>query len=181
VVPIRDAGDEFAFRHALVREAIYGDLLPGERNRLHGRFAAAIEAMPGVRSYGNAALAYHWFEAHDLPRAFDASLAAAVDAIAMHGYADAQSHYDRAIELWDQVPNAPERAGRDRAALLEQAAAVAAVTDTGRALALISMAIGAAGPDADPVRLALLKAALGRNAWLGGDGVTALAASREAA
>ena len=179
VVPINDGGDDFVFRHALVREAIYGDLLPGERNRLHARFAVAIEAM-GPRSGRNAALAYHWFAAHDLPHAFEASLAAADDAIAMHGYANAQNHYDRAIELWDQVPNAAERAGRDRTALLEQAAAVAAVTDTGRALALISMAIEAAGPDADPVRLALLKAALGRNAWLGGDGVTALAASKEA-
>ncbi len=181
VVPIHDGGDDFIFRHALVREAIYGDLLPGERNRLHGRFAAAIEAIPGARSGRNSALAYHWFAAHDLPRAFDASLAAADDAIAMYGYANAQNHYDRAIELWDQVPNAAERAGRDHIALLEQAAAVAAVTDTGRALALISMAIAAAGPDADPVRLAQLKAALGRNAWLGGDGVTALAASKEAA
>jgi DNA-binding CsgD family transcriptional regulator len=175
-----DGGDDFVFRHALVREAIYGDLLPGERNRLHGRYAAAIEAMPGKGSYSNAALAYHWFAAHDLPRAFDASLAAADDAIAMHGYADAQDHYDRAIELWDQVPNAAERAGRDRAALLEQAAAVASVSDTGRALALISAAISAAGPDADPVRLALLQAALSRYAWLVGDGVSALAACHEA-
>ena len=180
VAPIPDAGDEFTFRHALVREAIYGDLLPGERNRLHGRFAAAIEAMPGTRSYGNAALAYHWFAAHNLPRAFDASLAAADDAIAMHGYADAQNHYDRAIELWDQVPNAAERAGRDHIALLEQAAAVAAVSDTGRSLALISMAISAAGRDVDPVRLGLLKAAFGRYAWLEGDGVSALAACHEA-
>jgi DNA-binding CsgD family transcriptional regulator len=181
VVPIHDGGDEFVFRHALVREAIYGDLLPGERNRLHGRFAAAIEAMPGTRSYGNAALAYHWFAAHDLPRAFDASLAAADDAIAMHGYADAQNHYDRAIELWDQVPNAAERAARDFAALLQEAAAVATISDTGRAIALISMAIAAAGDRADPVRLALLKAALGRYAWLEGDGVSALGACREAA
>ena len=181
VVPIQDGADEFAFRHALVREAIYGDLLPGERNRLHGRFAAAIEAMPGTRSYGSAALAYHWFAAHDLPRAFDASLAAADDAIAMHGYADAQNHYDRAIELWDQVPNAAARSGLDLAGLLERAAATAEITDSGRALALVTMAIDAVGSDADPVRLALLTDRFGRYAWQAGDGVTALEACHRAA
>jgi hypothetical protein len=31
--------DTYSFRHALIREAVYADLLPGERVRLHGAFA----------------------------------------------------------------------------------------------------------------------------------------------
>ena len=36
-------GGAFAFRHALLREAVYDDLLPTQREQLHGRFAAALE------------------------------------------------------------------------------------------------------------------------------------------
>ena len=32
----------YTFRHALIREAIYSDLLPGERTRLHARFAELL-------------------------------------------------------------------------------------------------------------------------------------------
>jgi DNA-binding NarL/FixJ family response regulator len=36
------AGDGYDFRHALIRQAVYEDLLPGERARLHARYAAAL-------------------------------------------------------------------------------------------------------------------------------------------
>ena len=39
---VPDGPDGYRFRHALLREAVYGDLLPGERTRLHGRFAALL-------------------------------------------------------------------------------------------------------------------------------------------
>ena len=39
--------DGYAFRHGLIREAIYDDLLPGERTRLHTRFAEALGSDPG--------------------------------------------------------------------------------------------------------------------------------------
>jgi predicted ATPase len=38
----------YSFRHALIREAVYEDLLPGEGQRLHARFAAALEADPSL-------------------------------------------------------------------------------------------------------------------------------------
>jgi hypothetical protein len=39
--------DAYGFRHALVGEAVYSDLLPGERSELHARLAAALEREPG--------------------------------------------------------------------------------------------------------------------------------------
>jgi predicted ATPase len=37
-------GDGYLFRHALLAEAVYGELLPGERVRLHTALAGALEA-----------------------------------------------------------------------------------------------------------------------------------------
>ena len=42
------AGDLYSFRHALGHEAVYGDLLPGERAALHERVAVALAAHPGA-------------------------------------------------------------------------------------------------------------------------------------
>ena len=37
-----DGPDGYRFRHALLREAVYGDLMPGERTRLHARLASLL-------------------------------------------------------------------------------------------------------------------------------------------
>ena len=47
LVPDGERG--YAFRHALLREAIYADLLPGERTRLHGRLAELLRRRAGNR------------------------------------------------------------------------------------------------------------------------------------
>lgn len=36
--------DSYAFRHAMLGEAVYDDLLPGERVRLHAAFVRALAA-----------------------------------------------------------------------------------------------------------------------------------------
>jgi predicted ATPase len=52
--------DGYAFRHALIREAMYEDLLPGERTRVHARFAEVIAADPSLAAGRQAiALAHH--------------------------------------------------------------------------------------------------------------------------
>ena len=72
------AGTErYAFRHALLQEAVYDDLLPGERSRLHSAFARTLEASAAGDPSRAAELAYHWYAAHDLPRALEASFVAA--------------------------------------------------------------------------------------------------------
>ena len=38
------AGDSLEFRHGLLREAVYDDLLPDERTRLHAELAAILQA-----------------------------------------------------------------------------------------------------------------------------------------
>ena len=65
-------GDRYAFRHALLGEAVYDDLLPGERVRLHDRLRRRARDGPDVT--GTAAeLARHARLAHDLETALLAS------------------------------------------------------------------------------------------------------------
>ncbi|MEV4259160.1 AAA family ATPase, partial [Spirillospora sp. NPDC049652] len=60
-------GDGYAFRHALIREAVHDDLLPGEHTRLHTRYAEALEndadLVPADRLWHE--LSHHWHAAHD--------------------------------------------------------------------------------------------------------------------
>lgn len=105
LVPTQD-GTGYRFRHALVREAVVDDLLPGERTRLNRRYAEALEANPSlVRADVCAArLASYWYKAHDAAKALPAVLAASVQARRRHAYAEQLRLLDRALELWDDAP-----------------------------------------------------------------------------
>jgi DNA-binding CsgD family transcriptional regulator/tetratricopeptide (TPR) repeat protein len=139
----------YRFRHALLREAVLADLLPGERVRLHAAIAAHLAATPGA---GTAAeRAHHARESNDLPGAFSASLEAAVDACRVGAPAEQLQHLEAALSLWVAVPGAQERAGRDQPTLVFETAAVArTVGEVHRAVALLRAALELLGPDADP-------------------------------
>ena len=49
-VLITDGDGRFLFRHALLREALYDDLLPGERGELHLSLARVYRPPPWVRT-----------------------------------------------------------------------------------------------------------------------------------
>ncbi|MGH8869115.1 MAG: helix-turn-helix transcriptional regulator [Actinomycetes bacterium] len=115
--------DAYRFRHALVREVVHGELLPGEHARLHLRFAEELEADPTLARDVRVAtaIAHHYHAAHDLNRALPALVRAADEARAVYAYAEQLAHLERALELWDRVPDAAERAGRDQVAVLRAA------------------------------------------------------------
>ena len=180
LVPLEVADEEtVAFRHSLIREVVYGELMPGERARLHADFAETLAKAEGAEPDAGQ-IAFHWYAAHDLPRALAASIEAAAAAEGLRAFADAQRDYERAIELWDRVPDVASRTGLDRIDVLERAARSAAMTDPPRAAALALEAIRSADGIADASRLGLLKERYGRYAWMAGDGFTALEACREA-
>ena len=182
LVPVDTGAEEaFIFRHSLLQEAIYGELLPGERARLHGRFADALaDVNHGMKDQDAAELAYHWYASHDLPRALEASVRAGGEAERMYALADAHAQFERALELWDRVPDASQRTGLDRIELLERTARAAAETMPPRAVALMREAVSQARNAADPTRLGLLNERLGRYLWNAGEGFTALETCREA-
>jgi tetratricopeptide (TPR) repeat protein len=163
-VLVRDP-DSYRFRHSLVREAIYGELLPGENRALHERYAKVLEA-------GNAPASetsFHWLAAHDLPRALSASMAAYDQAIASLAYASALQLGERSLELWDSVPDPESLAGRTKSELLVGVTNTARdAGDRKRGLALVSLAIAGTTSDDEVVRARLLFA---KAQMLGEEGV----------
>ena len=109
------AGGSYAFRHALLGEAVYDEMLASERRRLHAAFSAALASQSTPEGAAGAshlaALAHHASAANDLPLALRASIAAARASTATSGFFEAARAYERAIALWDSVPEA----GRPRA------------------------------------------------------------------
>src|SRR5690606_39224944 len=101
IIEFREDGG-YAFRHALLAEAVYDDLLPGERVRLHGAYVAALRA----RAVGGTAaeLARHAVLAHDLATAFEARVRAGDEARSVGAPHEAMQHYEKALELLPYAP-----------------------------------------------------------------------------
>ncbi|MGC0374620.1 helix-turn-helix transcriptional regulator [Streptomyces sp. SAI-229] len=99
--------DGYRFRHSLVREAVSDDLLPGERSRLNRRYAEALEADPTLVPADERVtrLASYWYHAHDAAKALPAVLDASVEARRRHAYSEQLGLLERAMELWDAVPD----------------------------------------------------------------------------
>jgi DNA-binding CsgD family transcriptional regulator/tetratricopeptide (TPR) repeat protein len=132
----------YSFRHALVREAIHDELLPGERMRFHTCYAQALEDRQGAPSVDSTAISYHWMAAHNLRAAFTASLTAMAQARASFANSTAARMGERAIELWEQVPDAEALADRTRVELLAETSYILRnAGESERAIALIDEAI----------------------------------------
>jgi DNA-binding CsgD family transcriptional regulator len=166
-------GDGYVFRHLLVAEAVYSELLPGERGRLHTALAGALEAgleageAPASRA---ARLAYHWWAAGDQPRALHASVQAAAAAEEVYGFAEAQLQLERVLALWERVPDAKGRAGMDRVALLSRCGEAAyAAGDPARAAELVRQALPLVDPASQSQRAGLLHEQLARCLRMLGD------------
>ncbi len=182
ILPAEDGAGGYAFRHALLQETLYADLLPGERTSLHASYARALseDADPSDPALA-AELAYHWSEAHDLPRALEASVAAGRAAERSYAYAEAQAQLERALELWDRVPDAESRSQLDRVGLLERAARAAwGASASSRAIAHVRAAVNLVDADSEPVRAGLLHELLGEYTVAVAESEAGLAECREA-
>jgi tetratricopeptide (TPR) repeat protein len=177
--------DGYQVRHALLREVVDADLLPGERARLHADYARALtnqsELADTAPAVAAAELAVHWDAAGDPTQALPASIQAGVAAEGAHAFAEAARHYERALQLWEQVSD-PGRAARlDRVELLTKAADAAGASGrTQRALVLLSTALDQLDPADDSVRVGLLYMRLGGQCWSAGDEPACLAALEKA-
>ncbi|MEV7980258.1 AAA family ATPase [Streptomyces sp. NPDC086519] len=175
-------GDTYAFRHALAREAVYGDLLPGQRARLHGTYARLLAARGGGAETA-AERAHHYRESHDLPEALAASVEAAGHARRVGAPAEELRHLEAALDLWPAVPceARPSGEGLDPVTLTLRASAAAAYSgDAHRAVSLTRAALAGAGQDADPELAARVRYTLAGNLMTVDNLAAAFAYSSEA-
>ena len=169
----------YAFRHALLREVAYDELLFGERDRLHAAFAEQLgrRGQVGGVAVTPAELAYHWDAARNVDRAIPAWIEAGLAAERIYAFADARRAFERALDL------GPGPAGVDSSEVLHRAADCALLTGDYRAaveLGRRAIASAASGPNADPVRAGTLQERMRWYLWEAGDVEAAAAAVAEA-
>jgi ATP/maltotriose-dependent transcriptional regulator MalT len=168
-----------AFRHALLREAVYDDLLPGEHAELHLRLARVLEARldraPCTGLDQAAEIAHHFDAAGDQPAALRTAVRAGKTAERVHAESEAAVFYERALVLWDRVEDPQALAGCDHVDLLA-CAARAHQFDYSRCIHLLKSALGELDHAAQPARAALLLERLGKARWNSGKGQIALEA-----
>jgi DNA-binding CsgD family transcriptional regulator len=194
------AGDEgLRFRHELLREALYDDLLPGERGELHLALARALERIECAPERGGrehtAAIARHYAAAGDQPAALRTTVTAAIAASAVNAYGEAADLAERALELWPRVLGRDQRLelgvdhgrglGRpealDHVGLLELAARAHWIgSDRARGDVLLGHALEDLDPTGDPRRYAMVLARRARIAWSLNRGAEALETAQRA-
>ena len=161
LVPGKD--DTYSFRHALIREAVYAELLPGERVRLHRAFARVL-AGRGRPAESAAERAHHSRESHDLADALAASLEAADHAGRVRAPAEELRHLEAVLDLWSAVSPAARPEGFDTVTLTLRASAAAAhAGETHRAVSLTRSALARVGHDEDSELAARIRYTLAGN------------------
>ncbi len=171
--------EAYTFRHPLLGEVVYADLLPPQRVRLHRRIAEVLREQSTdapLRADRAGELAFHLDHAGDTVGAFVASLAAA-DAAQAVAPAVAFAHLERALQLWDAVGDAAR--GERRAHRLWQAAELATTTVGNARAAELARAASTLGPP--PLGAAWGHERLGRYLWSSGQLVESRAEFEQAA
>lgn len=152
-------GRAYVFRHALIREAVHDEMLPGEHNRIHARFAEEIDRDRKLVPPGRAAIeiAHHWYSARDHLWALTSAWEAAGKAADAFAYTEQMQLLERVLSLWDRVPDAAERIGADHVGVLERASEAAAISgEIERGLKFVKGALAELDEAAEPERVAYL-------------------------
>ena len=112
-------GTGYRFHHGLMRAAIDDSLLPADRAHWHRGWAQLLDRDGTSDDPLDAiAAAHHWAQTRDDVRAFDAAARAAELAEAFGAESERAALLTRLLDLWSRVPDAEERAGRERDSVL---------------------------------------------------------------
>jgi DNA-binding CsgD family transcriptional regulator/tetratricopeptide (TPR) repeat protein len=164
-----DADGGHRYRHALLREVVYDDLLPGEAIELHRALARAYERRAEGGDAGiavSAAIASHRLAAGDRPEALAASVRAGTAAADARAPGEAAALLERALELWSRVPDPEAIAGLGHVDLLSRAADAHNLGGRrDRAAAMLRAALQEVDAAAEPRRAASMMARLARIQW----------------
>jgi predicted ATPase len=104
----------YQFKHALIRDAAYEALLKSRCKELHRLVARAInEKSPDIKEAHPEVLARHWTEAGVAEPAIAEWSRAGKTAERRNAFHEAQESFQQALELLNQLPESPERDGRE--------------------------------------------------------------------
>lgn len=108
------------FHHALLRDAVLAGASAARVVECHRRWATSLERTPHALPAAEriTALAQHWYACREEDRALRASVEAARAAFDRGGFDEAATWFDRAMRLWDRVPDPETITGLDRCTLL---------------------------------------------------------------
>lgn len=105
---VEESADQFAFRHALTRQAIYSQLLTRERRMLHRTIAETVEQQPPVTPDLHLEdLAYHFYQARDWQKAVDYAQRAGEKALRLYAHRTAIDYFTWALEAADHLSLPP--------------------------------------------------------------------------
>ena len=97
--------NEFAFKHALVRDALYESLLTDARKSLHLRIAEEVERRSGNRlSEVAEILAHHYSQSNRSEKAFVYLSMAGTKSLGVYSLDEATTHFSAALALLDDNP-----------------------------------------------------------------------------
>jgi predicted ATPase len=108
-----EAVDHFSFRHALTRQAVYAELLAGERRALHRTIAETIEQHAFPSSILDAQLvdlAYHFYEGGIWSKAVEYGQRAGERALILYAPRAAIEHFTRALGALKHLASTPPAA-----------------------------------------------------------------------
>jgi class 3 adenylate cyclase/tetratricopeptide (TPR) repeat protein len=109
----------FAFKHALLRDAIYNSLLKSARRQIHADIAAILaDHFRGIVVNRPEILAYHHTEAGNHESAIRCWYEAGQRARAHSANVEAIAHYRKALELLNALPDTPGRSRQEIEILL---------------------------------------------------------------
>jgi class 3 adenylate cyclase/predicted ATPase len=100
----------FAFKHVLLRDAVYDTLLKSKRQQIHADIAAILQDdFPEVVENQPELLAYHYQEGGNRERAIRCWFEAGQRAVAHSANVEAIANFRKALALLDALPDTPER------------------------------------------------------------------------
>jgi tetratricopeptide (TPR) repeat protein len=103
-----ETADQFSFRHALTREAVYRSMLIRERKQYHGLVARQLESdFADTGEAHESDLAYHFFEAEEWEKALKYSQRAGEKAQALYAPHSALDQFTRALEAAKHLSVSP--------------------------------------------------------------------------
>lgn len=171
----------YTFRHALLQEALYANLLLHERQALHRRYADELSRHSSAAPLIAGAVATHWDKAGEPQRALPAYVQAAAAARASFAFVDVERYLGRAYALWREVADADAITGLSRRHLANRLVNAALATERqATAVTVARETLARVDPDADPLAAAFQHGQLSRALWYAGHEDEAEAHSRSA-